>query len=138
MSVFIPADSKSFNLKEIGNTTCSYQKRLTLKPYIEVICDRLRSAIPSHHMETRVCRITCIFSKPRLRPHEKRTQFTMCVEQFTFYCSVFGTLDPLIWSHHANYRRDLYKMGGSKSKTTKNYRNKQQKLKYVLVYVSST
>ena len=59
----------------------------------------------------------------------KENTIIMGVEHFPFYCSVFGTLDPLIWSHHANYRRGLDKMGGSKSKTTKNYRNKQQKLK---------
>ena len=46
----------------------------------------------------------------------KENTIIMGVEHFPFYCSVFGTLDPLIWSHHANYRRGLYTMGGTNLK----------------------
>mgnify|MGYP006973415422 CR=1 FL=1 len=46
----------------------------------------------------------------------KENTIIMGVEHFPFYCSVFGTLDPLIWSHHASYRRGLYKMGGTNLK----------------------
>lgn len=86
-----------------------------------MVCDLRSFAI----RETKVYSITCSFSKFQCRDINrgfvlmKGEQNCYVCWTVHFYYSAFRTLDPLIWSHHSNYRRGLYNLGGSTSKTTK-------------------